>query len=165
MSKTHSNAIVLLLAIATAILAFIAWEPGGEPPERGLSEGDAQHVSNDPREAVPLNAEQMQFALGQMRGFLETIETLDEAELRGDIGAMARAAGAHGPGKSQPPEGFRDRLPGTFRAMSRTTRTSFAAMEEHLSEGDLDQYRAERLKALGTCNTCHASFRFVVVPD
>jgi len=164
MTKTQSNAILLLLAIATAILAFMAWG-SGEATERRLPDRDAQQVSNDPREAVQLNEDQMQFALMQMRGFLEAIESLEEAELRGDIAAMARAAGAHGPGKREAPEGFRDRLPDTFRAMSRRTRGSFAAMEKHLSQDDLEEYRSERLEALRTCNTCHASFRFVLDPD
>ncbi|KPP94434.1 hypothetical protein [Erythrobacter sp. HL-111] len=160
MSKTHSDILVLLLAVAIVLLAYIAWG-SGERADGASPDPEPQQASNDPREAIPLNDEQMQFALAQMRGFLEAIEDLEAAELEGNTGAMARLAGAHGPGKEQPPQGFRDRLPDTFQAMSGGTRKSFAAMERHLSDGDLEGYRAERLEALRTCNTCHASYRFV----
>jgi hypothetical protein len=164
MSKTHSNTLVVLLAITLAVLSYIAW--GSADPERGrAAESTVPQTSGDPREAVLLNAEQLRFALGQMRGFLEAFENLEAAELEGDTEAMARLAGAHGPAKRQAPEGFRDRLPDAFRAMSRQTRASFAAMEQDLSNGDFDGYRQSRLEALGTCNTCHSSFRFALEGD
>ncbi|MEQ8410142.1 MAG: hypothetical protein RIC51_11615 [Erythrobacter sp.] len=164
MSKTHSNLLVGLLAITLAVLSYIAWSPA-EPAKERSPDSQSQSASNDPREAVPMNAEQMQFALAQMRGFLEAVERLEAAEREMDTETMARIAGAHGPGKNQAPQGFRDRLPETFRAMSSATRASFAAMEKDLSNGDLDAYKATRLEALRTCNACHSSFRFVLDPD
>lgn len=161
MSKTHSNTLIVLLAITLAVLAYIAWGSADRGPA-DTTQSTVPQSAGDPREAVLLNAEQLRFALGQMRGFLEAFEDLEAAEIEGDTQAMARIAGAHGPAKRPVPEGFRERLPDSFRAMSRKTRASFAAMERDLSNGDLDGYRQSRLEALGTCNTCHSAFRFAL---
>jgi len=160
-TRTQSNLLVILLALAVALLGFIAWGGTASPPtaEGELANGKA--TTSDPREVVSLNDEQLQFALGQMRGFLQAFEDLDAAELENDLEAMAGIAAAQGPGPERAhPEGFRDQLPESFRGMSRNMRQAFLAMEKDLKRRDLNAYRATRIEVLRTCNTCHAAYRF-----
>lgn len=160
MTKIQSNLLVMFLALAVALLAFIAW---GEKASPGFESGLANNMAktSDPREVVSLNDEQLQFALGQMRGFLEAFEDLDTAELDTDLEGMADIAAAQGPGPRRAhPDGFHDQLPKTFRGMSRNMRQAFATMEEDLNRRNLNAYRATRIEVLRTCNTCHASYRF-----
>jgi len=160
MTKMQSNLLVLLLAIGVGLLGYLAW---GGTAFSSNEPGSTQtaSASDDPREAVLLNAPQKQFALGQMRGFLKAFEGLDAAELDGKLGIMAALAAEQGPGQKRAhPAGFHEQLPATFREMSRSMRQSFAAMEASLNAGDLPGYRAKRLEALRTCNTCHESYRF-----
>lgn len=116
----------------------------------------------DTREIVHFNEEQTHFALTQMRGLLETLVSLDEAEDINDLQAMAASAASQGPGQVVAhPEGFHAAMPDGFRAMSRQMRQGFKQTAAAAQSGDLDAYVTAKKKVQRTCLACHETYRIV----
>jgi len=119
-----------------------------------------ERMGLDQREAVNFNEEQKHFALTQMRGLLETLVLLDDAEATTDFDAMAAAAATQGPGLGlDHPEGFHEAMPDGFRAMSRQMRQGFGEVAAAAQSGDLDAYVRAKRQVQTTCLTCHESYR------
>jgi cytochrome c553 len=153
--------LLLVLALLLAVLTYIAFFSSDVPVVRSAAQGEA-----DPREAVALNPEQLDYALSQMRGLLVSVQSLDSANYEGDYALMSRLSAEQGPGPKpgrKQPEGFSEALPEGFRALSGQMRKSFAAMEMAAGQQDDAAFHAAKQQALGTCATCHEAYRFV--PD
>lgn len=119
----------------------------------------------DTREVVHFNEEQTHFALTQMRGLLDTLVSLDGAEVSDDLEAMAAYAAAQGPGQvASHPEGFHEAMPDGFRAMSRQMRQGFRQAATAAQSGDPGAYVTAKRQVQSTCLACHETYRIVERP-
>lgn len=155
MSKTQANVIIALLAVVLVAVIGLQWRGLGAAP---LASGPA---SQDRREAVGLSAVQREFSLGQMRSLLVTLNEYDRAAAATDFARLAALAKEQGPAAGRnAPAGLHEAQPETFRALSRTMRRSFAAMEQAAHRHDLTGVRAARQAVGEACVACHESYRF-----
>lgn len=160
MSDNSRNiCVVLILSAALAVLAWaVVFDETGAEAEAG--EASAMQML-DRREAVSLNEEQLHFALTQMRGLLETMAELDEAEFADDGALIQQASATQAPGSPRPhPDGFRQALPKEFRGMSKQMRMGFKKMSAAAKQGDDQAYAAAKRQATNACIACHETYRF-----
>lgn len=154
-ARFRNTLVVILLACAVAILGWQTFAPDLNDKTKTASD-DADH-----REAVSLNAEQLNFALTQMRGLLGTLARLDEAEFARDWQAAQTISSQQAPGqKRDHPEGFHEALPDAFRGMSRQMRQGFGKAADAASQEDWTAYAEAKAEIQNTCLTCHESYRF-----
>ena len=160
--KKQSYVFVVALAALFGALANQAFRNGNDESAR-IESDTARGL--DKREIVSFNEEQAHFALTQMRGLLETLVVLDEAEEDQDFGTMAQAAALQGPGQTnEHPDGFHDTMPDGFREMSRQMRQGFGQAAQAAAEGDLDAYFKAKRQVQSTCIACHEAYRIPTAP-
>jgi len=153
--KKLSTALLIVLAAAVGALASHAFFKPTTPAAA------AEISALDTREVVPFNDEQTHYALTQMRGFLETLILMDNAEFADDFQEIAAVAAVQGPGQgSGHPDGFHDAMPDGFRAMTKQMRQGFGQAAKAAQAGDLEAYIEAKQQAQNTCIACHASYRF-----
>lgn len=159
MTSTQARVIVLLLAaILLALIGLQIWE-------RPQLIAASPSASLDRREPVRLNPEQLGHSLAQMRSLLAALNEYELAASEGDFGSLATLAAKQGPGAGRnAPKGLHEAQPESFRALSRTLRQSFAAMEKAAQAGDIAGVRAARQSAGNACVACHESYRFELAP-
>jgi len=161
MTKMRSNALLALLAALLIVLGFIAFAPVGKDAVSQPVAGQ-----DDPREAIALNDEQLEYVLAQMRGFLVSVQDLDSALYENDFQAIAQIAAKQAPGAGRnPPSGLRDAFPDGFNMMRKQMRGAFARMEQAALQSDPEAFHAAKQRALSACNACHEGYRFVPEPE
>ncbi|MDP3908682.1 cytochrome c [Novosphingobium sp.] len=160
MTKLQARVIVLLLA--AILLALVAMQFG----QRSAGPAPTQPIaSNDGREPVQLDPQQLDYSLAQMRGLLAGLNEYDRAIGNSALAALADLAARHGPGAGKTaPAGLHDAQPANFRALSATMRQAFATMEKAARAGDLAGVRSARETAGNACVACHESYRFEPKP-
>jgi hypothetical protein len=129
------------IAVLLAVLALSAGALAQTPSTRTL---------------VPLDPEEREFVLAEMRDFLGMIEKLAAALAQGDFGAVAAAAKGGG---AMPP-GIAKKLPPAFRAMARSTHEQIASIGSDAARQDLRHTLEQTSRLTATCNGCHAAYRF-----
>lgn len=154
-APVRNTLVVILLACAVAILGWQTFAPNFD------NQAQTTKVGADEREAVALNAEQIDFALTQMRGLLGNLARLDQAEFAREWESARDIAVEEGPGqKRDHPEGFHEALPQTFRSMSRQMRQGFGKAADSAGQQDWGAYAEAKAEIQSTCLTCHESYRF-----
>ncbi|MEO9623951.1 MAG: cytochrome c [Qipengyuania citrea] len=152
--KRFSYALVIALAVLFGALA------NDLSADRDTASPAEKEAQLDQRETVNFNREQAHFALMQMRGLLETLVLIDEAEADADFAAMENAATLQTHGQTpRHPEGFHDAMPDEFRAMSQQMRKGFTRAAAAAQAGDLDTYFIAKRQVQGTCVACHEGYR------
>lgn len=116
------------------------------------------------REVLKLNSAQAEHVRSEMRGFLVSLQGIQEGLAREDFEAVARMARLSG--RAAPlaaPPGLGQALPGTFRELGGATHMAFDQLAmDALEVGDV-QLSLEQLGSLmQNCIQCHARYR---LPD
>lgn len=154
--KNLSTLILIALAAAVGALGSQVLFDRPAPTTAGETKG------LDTREIVHFNEEQAHFALTQMRGLLETLVKLDEAQDANDFTALAATAASQGPGRAaEHPAGFHDAMPDGFRGMSRQMRQSFGQAATAAQAGDLNAFVKAKRRVQSSCLACHETYRIV----
>ena len=113
--------------------------------------------AEDARTVVPLDASQREHVLGEMRGFLATVERVTAALSRGDFDELSAAAP---PGPVRMPPDIAQKLPPAFRQMAMSTHQQIAAIGADAAKRDSQHSLEQTSRLLQTCNACHAAYRF-----
>ncbi len=120
-------------------------------------------AGEDPRQPIELEAPQRAAVLGEMRQFVEAIDTILDATLAEDMERVARAAKPMGMAAvRRTPEPVRQALPGGFMQMGRGTHQAFEAIARDAEALGDPRHTLEQLsRATSSCVACHRSYRIV----
>ncbi|HET7670176.1 MAG TPA: hypothetical protein VFK84_07195 [Burkholderiales bacterium] len=118
----------------------------------------ASSALGQPRTEVALDPAEREHVLGEMRGFLVTVERFTSALAKGDFGALAAAAPAAAPHERMR-HGFAQKLPPAFRKLAFSTHEQLAAIGADASRRDARHSLEQVSRLLQTCNACHAAYQ------
>lgn len=123
-------------------------------------EGNTTKVE-DGRTAVLLSASERNFVLGEMRGFLETVQTITAAIGENDmttISDISRKIAVDDPAKM--PAGLKGKLPLEFKTLGMDTHSLFISLAETAESAQSPQEVSTALSSLMlNCTSCHAGYR------
>ena len=148
----------LSLLLNVVLLAVIAY--GGY---KFLIEGSVK-PSDDGRTAIILLGDERDFVLGEMRGFLETVEGIVTGIAENDMEAVATVATAAGMGSvGGETAALIGKLPLEFKTLGLDTHALFDDLAAAATESNDPAIVTAKLSALmQNCTGCHASYRFDV---
>ena len=115
------------------------------------------------RAVVPLEPEEREFVLREMRDFLAMLQQMAAALAQGDFDAVAAAARPLGTGgdKGRMPPAIAKKLPPEFRMLARSAHEQIDALAaDATAKRDLRHSLDQTGRLLATCNACHAAFQF-----
>ena len=120
-------------------------------------------ASEDGRTAIVLSASERHLVLGEMRGFLESIEAitngLAEDNMK-DIAENAQRVGMATAG--QVPVALMAKLPIEFKTLGMATHKAFDDLAQEATDmGDEKVALAKLGELMNNCTTCHAAYRIV----
>lgn len=142
--------VVLLGVVAVAAYVFVF--------------GKTASVGSDGRTAIVVSADERTFVLGEMRVFLEAVQTITEDLAGQDMAAVAEAA--HGVGMASTggePAALIAKLPLEFKSLGMATHRAFDDLGAEASGiGDPMVVLGQLGAILNNCTTCHAGYRFAV---
>ena len=120
-------------------------------------------IAPDLRQAIELTVEERTFVLGEMRGFLESVEGIVNATAAGDMKAAADAARRSGMMAMQnAPRTLMGKMPPEFRMLGMDTHTKFAALADDAAAiGDKQAVLRQLGALLANCGACHQGYRLV----
>ncbi len=117
--------------------------------------------ATDTRTAIPLPAEEHQMVLGEMRGFLETVQIITTGLANNDFNTVAQAAKKAGMAearKSMPR--LRPYMPGGFRQLGHATHQAFDQLALDAELEDTQHSLKQLGDILTRCTGCHRAYRF-----
>ncbi len=119
---------------------------------------------DDGREPIYLTAEERASLLGEMRGFLETVQGTVDALVDEDMEAIAALNSAAGMrAAAGTPASLTAKLPEPFRLLGVSTHKLFDGIAQEATDmGDPAEITAQIGGLLGNCTACHASYRFEI---
>jgi cytochrome c556 len=119
-------------------------------------------VAQASRTVVPLEPEEREYVLGEMRDFLAMLERITASLAQNDFEAIAAAAKPLGTGgeKGRMPPAIARKLPPPFRVMARSAHEQIDALAADAARRDVRHTLEQTNRLLGTCNACHTAFRF-----
>ncbi len=122
-------------------------------------------ASEDERTAIALSAGERDLVLGEMRGFLESVQQISAGLAEDDPASVAEAAGKAGMGATAGvPVALMGKLPLEFKRLGLDTHQAFDALaREAKGAGDMRALQARLGTLLLNCTTCHAGYRFITV--
>lgn len=135
------------LMMALSMLPLLAWAEADKVPER---------------EVMKLSAEHEAHVRYEMRGFLVSLQGINEALAKQDFEAVARYARQSGAAAPQAaPRGLGKALPPHFREMGSVTHAAFDQLAvDATSMGDTRVVLEQVSGIMKNCIQCHAAYRF-----
>jgi len=119
---------------------------------------------DDGREPIYVSAQERASLLGEMRGFLETVQGTVDALVAEDMAAIAELNSASGMrAAAGTPAALTAKLPEPFRQLGVSTHKLFDGIAQEATDmGDPAAITAQIGGLLGNCTACHASYRFEI---
>ncbi len=119
---------------------------------------------DDGRQPIYVSAQERASLLGEMRGFLETVQGTVDALVAEDMAAIAELNSASGMrAAAGTPAALTAKLPEPFRQLGVSTHKLFDGIAQEATDmGDPAAITAQIGGLLGNCTACHASYRFEV---
>ncbi len=120
--------------------------------------------SADGRAGIVVTSAERDFLLGEMQGFLETIQAVTAGVAAGDMAAIATSAKESGMAKSADvPASLVSKLPLGFKQLGMATHKAFDALAMEAEDmGDKEEILSQLARLMRNCTACHAAFRFQV---
>jgi len=120
-------------------------------------------ASDDGRTAIVVTLAERDMVLGDMRGFLETVQAVTEAAAAGDLTAAAAAAHANGMASTRSaPTTFLAKLPLEFKTLGFATHGLFDDLAKTATDSsDPKPVFAALGNLMLNCTGCHAGYKFV----
>jgi hypothetical protein len=142
----------IALGVLTAILAAGAFKV--------IVLGSTEKA-NDGRTAILLDASERQLILGEMRGLLETTQTIVAALAEDDLATVERAARLVGMDATTTVDvRLRAKLPLAFKQLGFGTHQAFDEIADMAKSGTASKNIQQKLAAtMSNCVACHASFQ------
>jgi len=148
----------LSLLLNVVLLGVIAY--GGY---KFIIEGSVK-PTDDGRTAIILTGDERDFVLGEMRGFLETVEGVVTGIADSDMQAVAAVATAAGMGSvGGESTALIGKLPLEFKTLGMDTHALFDDLATAATDSNDPAVVTAKLSALmQNCTSCHAGYRFDV---
>ena len=123
--------------------------------------GDKAVVSPDGRTEIKMPEENRAFVMKEMRGFLESVQQINEGIAKNDPKIIAKVGNQSGTCKvNQVPQGMIRSLPFEFKQMGFQTHELFDEMAKMAKENYNRQQTQEKLnQLLNNCVACHKTFK------
>lgn len=127
-----------------------------------LIKGNTSLDPQDSRTAIHTSDAGKNFVLKEMRGFLESIQQINEGMLQNDPQKIIKAAKSVGHEKVENmPAGLMSSLPLPFKKLGLDTHTKF----DELAQAVQSQYNQKEVQTqmdaiLNNCTTCHKTYKF-----
>ncbi len=119
--------------------------------------------TEDQRVTIELSQSNTDFAMSEMRTFLESIQEMNEGILNKDADLIyngARKSGAKA--VHETPKGLMGSLPIGFKKLGMSTHTKFDAIADSIrANNDFDYAHKELNTLLNLCVTCHKTYKIV----
>ncbi len=130
---------------------------------RFMVQGDVS-VSQDGRTAIHLNASERDLVLAEMRGFLQSVQQINQAvaddNIQGVIDAAKRVGRA---AQAEVPMSLMGKLPLEFKKLGFDTHQRFDQIALDAEEmGDTGYALKQLSELMNNCVACHAAHRFEV---
>jgi hypothetical protein len=115
----------------------------------------------DGRQVIELTAEERDFVLAEMRGFLDSVQGILQGVVDGDMKSVSAAALKSGMGTMQhAPRTLMTKMPMEFKMLGMDTHQKFGALaDEATGIGDKQQVLKQLTVLLANCNACHQGYR------
>lgn len=119
--------------------------------------------ANDGRTAIIMTEGNRDFALSEMRVFLESLQGINEGVLAQDTQKIISAAKLSGNGNPEPaPQGLIKSLPIGFKTLGMTTHKMFDEIVEMNSKSiDVKATQVQVNAILNNCIACHKTYKIV----
>lgn len=117
--------------------------------------------AGDPRQPLPLSADEAAAVKEEMRGFLEGVQRITAGIANNDMKSVAAAARELGmSGTKHVPMATRMRFPLPFKEMGQATHMGFDNLATDADGlGDAEHSTKQLADVLQNCNACHATYR------
>jgi cytochrome c556 len=118
-------------------------------------------ASDDGRTAILLSAGERDLVLGEMRGFLESVQTITAAIAQDDMKSITKAARKVGMANaSEVPVSLMTKLPMEFKKLGMATHKAFDDLGMEAQDmGDAQTVLKKLGEMMVNCTTCHSSYR------
>ena len=123
--------------------------------------------TDDGRTAIIMTAPERDMVLGEMRTFLEGVQSIVEAIAADDMATVATTATSVGMAATGgEPAALIAKLPLEFKALGMGTHKAFDDLSMEATDmGDGDIVLAQLGELMLRCTSCHAGYRFDVEPE
>lgn len=120
----------------------------------------------DERTAIKITAQNREFVLAEMRGFLESIRDINEGMSQNNSKKIIAAGEKAGSGIIEDaPKGLLKTLPIGFKTLGLDTHSKFDALAKMARENyKQEEAQKQVTQILNNCTACHRSFKFQVSP-
>ena len=122
--------------------------------------------TNDERVAIRLSEANRSFALAEMRGFLESVQQINEGILNNNAQLVIDAGKKSGGSVIEhAPKGMMKALPSGFKKIGFSTHALFDEIAKDAENNFNPKHTQEQLNILlHKCTACHSSFKIVTSP-
>ena len=119
-------------------------------------------ADEDPRTSIELEPEQRAAVLGEMRQFMEAIDTILASALAEDMAAVTEASRPMGmEAVRRTPASIKQAMPAGFMKMGRKTHLVFEQIAQDAEDLGDPRHTLEQLnRATALCVSCHRTYRF-----
>jgi len=120
--------------------------------------------SDDHRVAIELSKPNADFALKEMRDFLESVQQINEGIMNKDSGQIYKAARKSGNEVvEQTPQGMMASLPIGFKKLGISVHAKFDEIADSIrANNDFNYAQREMNTLLNSCVACHRTYKIVV---
>lgn len=120
----------------------------------------------DGRTAIKISADNKEFVLAEMRGFLESIQQINEGIANNDSQKIINAATKSGAERiGDAPQGLFKSLPLGFKSLGLDTHAKFDALAKAMQKNyNQQEAQKEVSQILSNCTACHRAYKFQVKP-
>lgn len=130
-----------------------------------LIKGNTTVSKSDSRIAILAKPQDRDFVLSEMRGFLESIQNINEGITENNPQKIIRAAKSSGMGiQEQVPPSLLRALPISFKKLGFNTHDKFDALAKAVSENYQKEQVQEQVNGiLNNCTTCHKTYKIEAI--
>lgn len=123
--------------------------------------------TSDNRTAILISESERNLVLGEMRHFLETVQTITSAAVNDDMESVSQAARKVGMGAQEGvPTSLIGKLPIGFKTLGFDTHKRFDQLALDAEQfGDSTQVLSTLGELMHNCTGCHAAFRLEIEPQ
>lgn len=149
--------LILFLLLSIAINIFLGFNYFSKEDQK-----TSYKMDDDTRQGVVVKPEHREFVLKEMRGFVESLQQIQQGVLENNpelITNAAQESGTH----VMPPKELREALPENFLKMGMGTHKLFDAISESASKNyNPEQTQKQVNELLNRCIACHNTYRFEI---
>lgn len=123
--------------------------------------------TNDSRTAINITPQNREFVLAEMRGFLESIQAINQGISNNNPQKVMAAGEKSGSGVIEDaPAGLMKTLPLSFKSLGLGTHAKFDEIAKMARENYKQQEAQKQVASiLSSCTACHQSFKFQTLPS